>query len=495
MVTIPRVLFAVCVCAFSGVARATENQPLHPEPSLNVLLITADDMNRDSVGVYQCPVKGTTPNIDRLASQSMRFQHAHVTVAICQPCRAVWMTGRYPQNNGALGFDPIKPKIPTLPETLRKHGYMTGVLGKTRHVIPSRTDAFDYSRNRWELHNGRDKDRYAQFMKEFIAKSKSAGKPFFLMVNLHDPHRPFDKRQSAEKRKLPKGALSKKKKSSKGFDYPAPSRIFRSSEIGVPGFLVDVPEIREEMARYYSSVRRADDVVGEVLKTLKASGQEKNTIVMFLSDHGIAVPFAKTNCWLHSTATPWMIRWPGRVKPGTVDKHHMISGIDLAPTVLDALKIPPMTGVDGKSFLAALDGKKLEGFDHVYTQINSLSSKKFFRMRAIQDKQYGFIWNEWADGTRKFKNAAMNGLTWKALKAAGESNSKAAARAKHFQIRKRFEFYDYSSDPDAVKDLMGDTSKAKLISKYSKLLASEMTKHNDPLVKKLELQLRSRESK
>ena len=93
--------------------------------SLNVLFINVDDMNRDSVGVYGAKVAGTTPNIDKLAAEGLRFEHAHVTAAICQPTRAVWMTGRYPHNNGALGFDEIGADVPTLPETLRQKGFYT----------------------------------------------------------------------------------------------------------------------------------------------------------------------------------------------------------------------------------------------------------------------------------------------------------------------------------------------------------------------------------
>ena len=69
------------------------------ESKLNVMFITLDDMNRDSVGIYGSKVKGTTPNIDKLARQGLRFEHGHVSIAICMPTRAVWMTGRYPHNS------------------------------------------------------------------------------------------------------------------------------------------------------------------------------------------------------------------------------------------------------------------------------------------------------------------------------------------------------------------------------------------------------------
>src|SRR5512142_2767113 len=84
----------------------------------NILLITADDMNWDTPGCFGGSVPGITPNIDRLASQGMRFERAHVTVAVCQPSRSALMTGRYPYRNGAEGFGPIRTDVPTLQEQL-----------------------------------------------------------------------------------------------------------------------------------------------------------------------------------------------------------------------------------------------------------------------------------------------------------------------------------------------------------------------------------------
>ena len=142
------------------------------ESKLNVMFITLDDMNRDSVGVYGSKVKGTTPNIDKLAGEGLRFEHGHVSIAICMPTRAVWMTGRYPHNSGALGFTKINPGVPTLPETLLKNGFMTGILGKTEHVVPSRQKAFGYRRDRSEMANGRSQEQYGKITAEFVGEVK-----------------------------------------------------------------------------------------------------------------------------------------------------------------------------------------------------------------------------------------------------------------------------------------------------------------------------------
>mgnify|MGYP003307677634 CR=1 FL=1 len=107
---------------------------------------------------------------------------------------------------------------------------------------------------------------------------------------------------------------------------------------------------------YYSSVRRADDCVAQILRALKESDQDEKTVVIFLSDHGMPLPFAKTAVWYHSTRTPLIIRWPGVIEPGRVDKKHMVSAVDLMPTLLDIIGMPHPEGFDGRSFAPVLHG-------------------------------------------------------------------------------------------------------------------------------------------
>ena len=89
---------------------------------MNILLITADDLNYDSPNIVRGAAADLTPNIDRLAKEGLRFTHAHVTVAVCQPSRETLMTGRYPHRSGAIGFVPVNPDVPTLQEILHAAG-------------------------------------------------------------------------------------------------------------------------------------------------------------------------------------------------------------------------------------------------------------------------------------------------------------------------------------------------------------------------------------
>ena len=319
---------------------------------LNVLLFTADDLHCDSLGCFGGKVRGLTPHLDAFAEQGMRFERAHVTVAICQPSRGVLATGLYGHNSGVMGFMHTERDIPTVMQTLGEAGYLTGVLGKVKHSTPKADYRWDFVHDRDVLGDGRDPELYYGYCKEFLARCRREGRPFYFMVNSHDPHRPYHVAG-----KPVKGAKE-------------PSRTFGPEEVAVPGFVPDLPGVRGELATYRNSTRRLDDTFGKTMQALRESGFEKNTLVMFLSDNGIAIPFAKCNAYLASTRTPWIVRWPGVVKPSTVDEEHFISGIDFFPTVLEAAGLPVPTGLDGSSFVPLLKGKRQRGREKVFTQID-----------------------------------------------------------------------------------------------------------------------------
>jgi len=127
----------------------------------NLLFINVDDMNTDSIGAYGCGIKNITPNIDKLAADGITFEKAHVNISICLPSRSVWLTGRYPHRNGALGFHNINDDCPSLPEALKQGGYYNALIGKALHIIPTRQHSFDYIRDQKELGQGRSAKEYA----------------------------------------------------------------------------------------------------------------------------------------------------------------------------------------------------------------------------------------------------------------------------------------------------------------------------------------------
>ncbi|MHC4920821.1 MAG: sulfatase family protein [Planctomycetota bacterium] len=435
----------------------------------NILLITADDLNYDSVGVYGSKVKSITPNIDALARQGMRFLHGHVTIAVCQPSRSVLMTGRYPHRNGARGFEPIRKDIPTLTGLLRKAGYVNGILGKTRHLAPAHRFAWDFHVERRQLGEGRAPKRYYQEVVRFLQLAKKRKRPFFLMANSHDPHRPFAGSQQ-EKR------IAKRRK----IEFPPASRVYKPAAVEVPGFLPDIPQVRKEIAQYFTSVHRCDQTVGQILRALRESGLEKNTLVLFISDNGMALPFAKTNVYLASTKVPWIVRWPGRVAAGSVDKRHFVSGIDFMATALEAAAVRVPAGLDGRSFLPVLQGKEQDGRDHVLTVFHQTSARRNYPMRCLQNHRFGYIRNAWSDGRTVFKNESQNGLSFRAMRRAAAADPAIAARVKLFQYRVTEELYDFAQDPDARRNLAHDPAYKDVVLKMRKQLEDILKQNGDP---------------
>ncbi len=415
---------------------------------MNILLITADDLNRDSVGAFGCPTADTTPRIDALAAEGVRFAHGHVTISVCQPSRSAILTGRYPHRSGGEGFFHLrKPDVPILPAILQAAGFRTGILGKITHSTPYATFEWDMAYDQPALGAGRNPAVYAAHARDFMTAAHRDERPFFLMANSHDPHRPFfgnDNTDWYESRpdEQPSAAV--------------PSRVFHPEDVVTPGFLPDLPEVRREIAEYYSSARRCDDTVGALLDALDASGAADETLVLFLSDNGMAFPFAKTNCYLHSTATPLIARLPGTGIAGHLDDTHFVSGIDFVPTVLEAVGLPDPEGIDGKSFLPLLRGESQIGRDYLFTQFHQTAGKRNYPMRCVQDRRYGYIFNPWSNGTRVFRNESQAGRTFPAMHEAVPHDPEIAARVELFLHRVPEELYDFAADPDCHRNRFHD---------------------------------------
>jgi N-sulfoglucosamine sulfohydrolase len=445
----------------------------------NVLLITADDLNCDSVGAFACRVPDVTPNIDRLAANGLRFEHAHVTIAVCQPCRSVLFTGRYPHRNGAEGFQPIRRDVPTLTEQTRQAGYLNGIMAKVPHLAPQFKFCWDVVVPAEELGVGRDPQLYHDRAKAFFEQADAVGKPFFLMANSQDPHRPFA--GSAQEGGRVAGRPNARRPRQQPTKFPPAPRTYKPEEVTVAGFLPDLPDVRQEMAEYFTSVHRADAIVGAVLKALDETGHADDTLVVFLSDHGMALPFAKTNCYRHSTRTPLVVRLPGVTKPGSVEATHMVSGIDLMPTVLDVLGLPPVQGVDGRSFAPLLRGEPQDGRDHVYTVFHQTSGQNRYEMRSLVTPRFGLVYNAWADGQTVFRNESQAGLTMKAMRAAALKDPEIAARVELFVHRVPQELYDYQADPDALRNLVDDPRHRATADMLRQKMADVMRHIEDPL--------------
>lgn len=272
----------------------------------NVVLVVTDDQGQDAV-CYGNPVV-QTPHLDALARDGTLLPFAFCTTASCSASRAVILTGLHNHANGQYGHQHSYHKfnsyhnIISLPVYLRLKGYRTARCGKY-HVAPESVYHFERvipgpTRNSVAMAN-----QCASFLRE------SDKRPFFLYFCTSDPHRSG---QTTDE--LP----SKPNR----FGNPQPGRpgyagieevTYDPTEVLVPGFLPDTPICREEIAQYYQSVSRIDQGLGRLVELLKTSGHWEETLLIYISDHGIAMPGAKTTLYEGGMRSPCVIQNPSCV--------------------------------------------------------------------------------------------------------------------------------------------------------------------------------------
>jgi len=438
---------------------------------LNLLVITVDDMSADSIGAFGCKLPDTTPNIDRLAKESLRLNHAHVQVGNCMPSRNVMWSGRYPHNNGVEGFYQVKnPGYPVLVDLMKGAGYFTAIRHKVSHSTPYHPYPWDLVLD--TLPDGtkahvKDPVSYGVSTMRGIRAAEAQGKPFCLLINIADPHKPFHG-QGRGGETIP--------------DAHPPSRVFTPDEPPTPGFLFADPVVSKELAHYYSSVRRADDGVGHILKALGQSGQADKTLVMFLSDHGMPLPFAKTQLYHHSTHTPLMFRWPGVTKGGSVDSQHMVSAVDLLPTLLDITGVKHPKGIDGRSFASVLKGEPQADRDWVIKEYNENAGASRDPMRAVQTKRFLYLFNPWSNGDRVMATATTGTPTYRRMAELAKTDKTLAARHDLYRHRVVEELYDMENDPDCLKNLIDAPAQQQELAKLREALEAWMVETEDHML-------------
>lgn len=462
------------------------------ERRLNLLIITADDMNADSTGWMGNPLK-PTPNLDAFAATAHRFVNAHLTVPICMPGRSALMTGLVPHRNGALGFDPVNRGTPTLVTLLQSAGYHASVIDKHTHMKGDAEFPWDLKLSG----AGKNPAVMRKHVEAAIKAAKDAGKPFFLNANITDPHRPFPgaapkvrpnaNRPSDRKNKakpVPNEGEEDNEEAADettakaGSGAAPPPVSYKPEQVAVPSFLEDVPNLRAEVAQYFTAMGRLDFTFKQILDVLAMAGHADDTVVVFLSDNGISMPFAKATVYRNGTWSPILIRWP-QMGPSQT-RQEFVSSVDLVPTVLQLLDVKPPREQDGRSLLPLLRGSVQAGRDHVVTHVNTVSSGKAFPQRCIRTAEASLIFMSWPDGKEKFRVEAMNGMAFLAMLDASRTDEKIAERVKQLLVGRTLAYYDLKSDPDERVNLIDDPKYREDVRRLGRLLLEHMKATQDP---------------
>ncbi|MEM7394838.1 MAG: sulfatase, partial [Verrucomicrobiota bacterium] len=286
----------------------------------NILFAFADDWGWPHAGAYKDPVV-KTPAFDRLAREGALFHHAYVSSPSCTPSRGAVLTGQYHWRlEGAANLWSVFPdRFATYPEVLAKAGYHTGTRGKGWG--PGRTE----SKGR-QLTGKPFKGNFSAFLDQAPNDT-----PWCFWLGTSDPHRPFKKDS---------GRAS-------GMDL---------SKIELFPHYPDSPEIRGDVADYYFEVQRFDQLVGDCIDALEKAGQLDNTIIVMSGDHGMPFPRCKSNNYDSGARVPLVMRWPKKIKAGTV-VNDFVSLVDLAPTFYAAAGLPIPGDVSGGSLFPLVAGE------------------------------------------------------------------------------------------------------------------------------------------
>lgn len=433
--TLSTVTFAIFLAASLGQAEAAK-QP-------NLLIVVADDLNKDSVGVYgNKDVK--TPNIDRLASQGMRFNLAYTSTAMCAPTRQQMYTGLYPVRSGAYpNHSKVKPGTKSLVHYLKALGYRVGLSGK-RHFGPPSSFPFEQVSRKVD----------AKAIREFVARDEK--QPFCLLVTSNSPHVPWSAGDASQ---------------------------YDPGKLTIPPYWVDTPEMRESLTRYYAEITDLDREVGECMKILRETKQEDNTAMIFTTEQGAQYPGCKWTCYENGLNVGFIVRWPGQVKPGSVSDA-MIHYVDVAPTLVEMAGGEAIKGLDGRTFLGVLRGKTKRHNSATYgvhTQMNAIGSPPTgYAVRSIRAGKWKYIMN--LNHKVTFKNALTQNDKenyWASWVRTAKTDPKAARLVKRYLNRPAEQLYDLSKDPHELNNLAGREKQAKVKARLKQQLQDWMTSQGD----------------
>ncbi|RKX39881.1 MAG: sulfatase [Verrucomicrobia bacterium] len=373
----------------------------------NIVWIFSDDHSYQTIGAYGGRLQklDPTPNIDRLAREGMRFDRAYVGNSICAPSRATLLTGKHSHMNGKYDNRvPFNHDQQQFQKILRENGYQTIMVGKIH--LNGQMQGFDY----WEVLPGQGKYYDPDFVTEagktkhtgyvtdiitdkaldWLENKLDANKPFMLMIHHKAPHRTW---QPAE-RHMEKYAdieipepdnlfddystrttaaheqdMTIDKTMRMEHDLKVGGRYANNKQYGARNewFETNTPKGRNLVKWKYQTYMKdflrciwaVDENIGRVLQTLEDQGLADNTIVMYSSDQGFYMGehgwFDKRFMYEESFRTPLIVRWPGRIKPGSVNTD-LVQNIDFAETFLDLAGAPIPGDMQGKSLVPLLEG-------------------------------------------------------------------------------------------------------------------------------------------
>jgi uncharacterized sulfatase len=397
----------------------------------NIVLFIADDLGATDISPYGNPAV-RTPALDSLARESMVFTRAFAASPTCSPSRSSIYTGMLPFRSGAhANHSMVRSGTASVVQRLAGLGYRVALAGKL-HVGPESVFPFEIVANTnvpepghegkgdlWTDLNVPEVDRWLG--------SVSRDRPFVLIVADHSPHVAWPERPE-----------------------------YAPAAVDVPANHIDTPEYRHSRARYYTDVSKLDRNVGQLLASLRRHGLAERTMVVFTADQGPQLAFGKWGLYDLGIRTPLIVRWQGKVPPGS-RSDALVSLVDLLPTFIEAAGGARPEGIDGRSFLAVLTGAAASHRDTVFATHTGDGAMNRTPMRMVRTARYKYILNLadtiYTTHMDRLRRAEWGDDYWTSWVARSYFDPGAAALLWRYHHRPGEELYDLERDPLELRNL------------------------------------------
>ena len=400
----------------------------------NILWISCEDISPD-LGCYGDDYS-VSPNIDKLASEGVRYMRAFSHSGVCAPTRSGIITGMYPISIGTphMRCHGVPPAdVRCFSQYLRAAGYYCTNNSKTDYQFQPPLTAWDESSGKAHWRN------------------RAEGQPFFAVINLTTSHE-SQIRNPRDSTKEMVAALS-------------PEQRHDPAKATLPKYYPDTPIVRRDWANYHDIITAMDRQVGEILQQLEEDGLADDTIVWFWGDHGRGLPRGKR--WIYDSGlqVPLIIRVPDKWKdlalpdhpdqlaPGTVNDD-LVAFVDFAPTMLSLAGIDIPEHIQGQAFLGP---QKAAPRAYIFAARDRMD-ERYDLIRAARDKRFKYIRNEMPFIPYSQNIAYMNEMpTMQEMRRLNAEGKLVGPQTLYFrQVKPAEELYDTDADPEELNNLADD---------------------------------------
>jgi uncharacterized sulfatase len=440
------------------------NLALFAQAKPNFIIVLGDDVGWDAFGCTGMEI-AKTPAIDQLAKESCMMDRFYCCVSQCAPLRAELYTGLLPSRNGVLANAKTVPRpgVKNVADHLRPLGYEVGLTGKRHFGLGSaKIDGITgFNANG----NGSDQTHSFDAVRTYIKRAQDKDKPFCIFLCSTHAHHPWDHGKEAN---------------------------FPLADIQLRPHYIDSPAARQAVAKHAAEVEVLDQQVRETRALIDELKLTEDTVLIFLSEQGIAMPRGKWSPYDHGSRALCLAHWPGKIKPRHSSSLAMYC--DIVPTLIDLAG-----GADPK-----LDGRSLKQLwtdDSIASHRDSvlISNVHPFWQKAIVTDRYKLIWSGQPERSHIWNNfnakSKFFSQPWAEWVAAAKTDPGTATKLARILQPAEVELYDLHADPYETNDLAVSPEQGQRVQQLHASLKQLMTANGVPLTPEPPEQKRNKKKK